>query len=57
MIFARGTILDTVQHKKKISDQASAYAQRENKEALEKSIAGGLACKRLVQSSRQERQL
>ena len=48
----------TVQQKKKIPDQASAWAQRQGRKWTyqKKSIGGGLVCKRSgVQSGRQER--
>ena len=46
-----------VQHKKKISDQASACTKREDGEQKyrKKSVADGLVCNLSVQSSRQER--
>ena len=49
-----------MQHKKKISDQASACTQREDKEwkYQQKSVAGGMVCKpSRVQSNKQERRV
>ena len=55
-LILQGTV-QTVQHRNKISDQASACAQTENKEwkYQKKSVAGGLVGKHSVQSSSQER--
>ena len=39
--------IQAVQHKKKMSDQVSAYTQREDREQKyqKKSVGGGLVCK------------
>ena len=55
-LIRKGRLFQTIQHKKKISEQASACTQREDKQLKyqKKSIAGELVCKLSgVQSSRQ----